>query len=87
MQYLIVTLIALTAMGLPAQDALNAQLRNAVKSPLLSACISYGVGGVVLGALALTGVLGRGKVSDLAQTPWWVWAVGDCSGRRQSWPR
>ena len=60
MQYLIVGLIALTAMGLPAQDALNAQLRGAVKSPLLGACVSLIVGALALGLASLTGCAGAG---------------------------
>jgi len=80
LQYLIVGLIALTAMGLPAQDALNAQLRSAVKSPLLGACISLVVGALALGLASLTGALGRGQIKDLAHTPWWVWAGGGLCG-------
>ena len=42
----------------------------------LSSCI----GRAGAGAAVLTGVLGRGKVADLAPTPWWVWAGGGLLG-------
>ncbi len=67
-------------MGLPVQDALNAQLRTALKSPLLGALVSLVVGVVALGALSALGVLGRGSVSGLAKTHWWVWAGGGLLG-------
>lgn len=80
MQYLLIGLIALAGMGLATQDALNAQLRSAVKSPLLGACISFIVGALALGLLTTFGVMGRGKLSELAHTPWWVWAGGGLLG-------
>ena len=80
MQYLLIGVLVLAGLGLPAQDALNAQLRSAVKSPMLGAAIQFAVGAGALGALALLGVLGRGRVSGLAETPWWVWAGGGLLG-------
>ena len=80
MRYVLIGVLVLAGLGLPAQDALNAQLRSAVKSPLLGAVIQFGVGAVVLGALALLGVLGRGQVAGLVHTPWWVWAGGGLLG-------
>ena len=80
MRYVILGILVLAGLGLPAQDALNAQLRSAVKSPMLGAAIQFCVGVVVLGVLALLGVLGHGRVSDLGQTHWWVWAGGGLLG-------
>ena len=80
MQSLLIGVLVLAGLGLPAQDALNAQLRSAVKSPLLGAAIQFAVGMVVLGALAWLGVLGKGQLAGLAQTPWWVWAGGGLLG-------
>lgn len=80
MNYLIIGLIALAGAGLATQDALNAQLRSALKSPMLGACVSFIVGALALGLLTLLGVLGRGKVGELAHTPWWVWAGGGLLG-------
>ncbi len=65
MQIVLIALLALSGVGQTMQDALNAQLRNAVKSPLLGALISLLVGAVVLGLLTVFGVLGRGKPSAL----------------------
>jgi transporter family-2 protein len=79
-QYLLIALLALSGVGLPVQDALNAQLRNAVKSPLLGALLSLTVGAAVLGALAAFGVLGHGKLGTLTKIHWWVWAGGGLLG-------
>ena len=79
-QYLLIALIALSGVGLPVQDALNAQLRTAIKSPMLGALISFVVGAVVLGAFSALGVLGQGKLSELGRTHWWVWLGGGLLG-------
>ncbi len=80
MQYLLIALLALSGMGLPVQDALNAQLRSAVKSPMLGALVSLTVGAAVLGALSAFGVLGHGKPAELLKTHWWVWLGGGLLG-------
>ena len=80
MTYLIVLVVVVAGLGLPVQDALNAQLRSAVKSPLLGAAISFVIGATALGMLTLGGVLGRGKVSGLSHIPWYVWAGGGLLG-------
>lgn len=80
MQYLLIALLALSGMGLPVQDALNAQLRSAVKSPMLGALISFTVGVLLLGTLSAFGVLGHGKPSELLKTHWWVWVGGGLLG-------
>ena len=80
MQFLLIALIALSGVGLPVQDALNAQLRSAIKSPLLGALLSFLVGAVVLGVLSAFGVLGHGKLSGLTKIHWWVWMGGGLLG-------
>lgn len=80
LQYLLIALLALSGVGLPVQDALNAQLRSAVKSPMLGALLSLTVGAVVLGVFTALGVLGHGKVSALTKIHWWVWAGGGLLG-------
>ena len=80
MQYLLIGLIALSGVGLPVQDALNAQLRSAIKSPMLGALLSFLVGAAVLGVLTAFGVLGHGKLSGLSKTHWWVWMGGGLLG-------
>ena len=76
MQYLLIVLIALSGVGLPVQDALNAQLRSALKSPMLGALLSFLVDAVVLGVFAAFGVLGHGKLGALTKVHWWVWMGG-----------
>lgn len=80
LQYLLIALLALSGVGLPVQDALNAQLRSAVKSPMLGALLSLTVGAAALGIFAALGVLGHGKVSELTKTHWWVWMGGGLLG-------
>jgi len=80
LSYVLILLLALSGVGLPVQDALNAQLRAAIKSPLLGALVSFLVGAVVLGALTAFGVLGRAQPSGLARVPVWVWAGGGLLG-------
>ncbi len=80
MQYLLILLVVVTALGLPVQDALNAQLRSAVKSPMLGASVSLLVGSCLMGVGAALGILGRGHFRDLVSTPWWVWAGGGLLG-------
>ena len=80
MQYLIIALVALSGVGLPIQDALNSQLRAAIKSPLLGALISFLCGAFILAALLTTGLMGRGKLSDITRSPWYVWAGGGLCG-------
>ncbi|HEY8751686.1 MAG TPA: DMT family transporter [Tepidisphaeraceae bacterium] len=74
---LILALVVLAGMGQPVQVAANSELRQAVKSPILSALISFAVGAIVLLALMFCGVLGgRGKPSGIAAAPWWGWIGG-----------
>ena len=80
MQFVLIALIALSGVGLPVQDALNAQLRSALKSPMLGALLSFVVGAVVLGVFAAFGVLGHGRLSALGRTHWWVWLGGGLLG-------
>ena len=62
--------------GLTLQAAVNSRLREAVGAPVLSALISFLVGGAALALLAVFGVLGRGRLSELAGSPWWIWIGG-----------
>jgi len=78
--YLLIALLALSGVGLPVQDALNAQLRSSVKSPMLGALISLTVGAIALGALSALGVLGHGKPSEVLKTHWWVLLGGGLLG-------
>lgn len=76
MQIAIVLMLMLGGVGLTLQAAVNSRLREAVGAPVLSALISFLVGSVALGLMAALGVLGRGRLSDLAGNPWWMWIGG-----------
>ncbi len=76
MQILIVLLLVLGGVGLTLQAAVNTRLREAVGSPVLSALISFLVGTVPLAVAASAGLLGRGRLSGLGGSPWWMWIGG-----------
>ncbi|MBA2409875.1 MAG: DMT family transporter [Gammaproteobacteria bacterium] len=76
MQYLIVALIGASGIGLAVQAATNARMSEAVQSPVLSALINFTVGGVMLAALAMSGIFGRGNLSTIGTAPWWAWTGG-----------
>lgn len=63
-------------LGLAVQVAVNSRLRFAVHSPVLSALISFIVGGLLLLLVAVSGVLGRGRLGDFGSVPWWAWIGG-----------
>ncbi len=71
-------LIIFAAIGggaIAAQAPINARLREAVASPVLSAGISFLIGTIILfGAVAVTG--GAGGIVHIGQAPWWAWLGG-----------
>ncbi len=69
-------MVVLGGIGLSLQAAMNTRLRAGTNSPVVSALISFVVGGVVLAALAAFGVLGRGRVPSLQGLPTWAWLGG-----------
>jgi len=78
-QTLILVLVLLAGMGQPVQIAANSELRQAIKSPILSALISFAVGATVLLVLMFCGILGgRGKPAGAVGAPWWSWIGGIC---------
>lgn len=76
MQIFIVLLLMLGGIGLTLQAAVNTRLREAVGSPVLSALISFLVGMVPLAVAASAGLLGRGRLTGLGGSPWWMWIGG-----------
>ena len=67
---------ALAGAGIPVQMAANHRLEEAVRSPALSVALAFATGGLLMAALALSGVLGQGQLSGIASAPWWVWTGG-----------
>ncbi len=76
MQIFIALLLVLAGAGLTLQAAVNARLRETVGSPVLSALISFLVGAVPLALAVSAGMLGRGRLTGLAGSPWWMWIGG-----------
>ncbi|MBJ6125853.1 DMT family transporter [Microvirga splendida] len=60
---------------LAAQAPINAALAKSLSDPVLAACISFGIGFVVLAVLsAVRGAWPSG--SAMAAAPWWSWLGG-----------
>jgi bacterial/archaeal transporter family-2 protein len=76
MNILIVFLVFLAGLTQPVQTAANKQMREFVQSPILAAFFCYLVGTLILAALAVCGVLGRGTIRAAIQAPGWVWVAG-----------
>ncbi|MGF9759728.1 DMT family transporter [Microvirga sp. 0TCS3.31] len=67
--------ILLGGVFLSAQAPINAALAKSLGDPVLAACISFGIGFVVLAVLSAF----RGSwssVSGMAAAPWWSWLGG-----------
>lgn len=76
MRHLIVLFIGISGVGLAVQAATNARMSEVVQAPALSALINFAVGGVLLAAIAASGVFGRGTFADIGGAPWWAWIGG-----------
>ena len=60
---------------LSSQAPINAALARALGDPLLAACISFGIGFLILAIIsAFRGALPSG--SAIASAPWWSWLGG-----------
>jgi len=67
--------ILLGGVFLSAQAPINAALARSLGDPLLAACISFGVGFLILGVIsAFRGALPSGGA--VAAAPWWAWLGG-----------
>jgi len=67
--------ILLGGVFLASQAPINAALAKSLGDPVLAACISFGIGFVVLAVLSAV----RGSwpsVSGMAAAPWWSWLGG-----------
>lgn len=76
MRFVMVSLVLAGGVGLAVQVAVNSRLRFSVQDPILSALISFFVGGMALLLIYATGVIGRGRLGDLGAIPWWAWIGG-----------
>lgn len=74
-RFALIFFAALGGGAIAAQAPINARLRVAVGSPLLSAGISFLIGTIVLaGAVVVTN--GAGGITNAGSAPWWAWLGG-----------
>ncbi|WPC74957.1 DMT family transporter [Vibrio porteresiae] len=77
MNWLYFVMALTSGIGLSVQAAVNSRLSVGVNGqPLMAAFISFTVGAICLGLLALTQVQWSGMSVQLAQQPWWRWTGG-----------
>jgi transporter family-2 protein len=67
---------AIAGSGQAPQSAMNAKLREGVHSGTLAACLSFLLGALLLGMLAVRGVLGKGELRAPSRVPLWAWFGG-----------
>lgn len=77
MNWLYFLMALVSGIGLSVQAAVNSRLSAGVNGqPLMAAFISFTVGAICLGVLALTQVQWSGMSNQLLQQPWWRWVGG-----------
>ncbi len=74
--YLLFASAIVVGVTLASQAGVNAQLRTALASPIQAAFISFFMGTIILGALALLQHDKWFSVSTIASVPWWAWLGG-----------
>lgn len=74
--YFLLPLSILIGVSLASQAGVNAQLRLALSSPVQAAFISFLVGTIVLGIIALVQGDPWFKPNSFVTTPWWAWLGG-----------
>jgi transporter family-2 protein len=79
MKYLLVVLVVVGGAIIPLQVAANKRMEQIVKSPVLAATLALLVGTIALGIVTSTGLMGRGRISEIVHVPWWVWVTGAMS--------
>lgn len=76
-----VAVVSVVAGGIAisVQSPINATLNRALGDPLLTACVSFGVGFVALLCAWLASLAIRGQgftLPDTSAFPWWIWIGG-----------
>ena len=74
--YLLLPFSILIGFSLASQAGVNSQLRLALSNPIQAAFISFLVGTIVLGVIALIQGESWFKPNSLATIPWWAWLGG-----------
>ena len=74
--YLLLPFSILIGFSLASQAGVNSQLRLALSNPIQAAFISFLVGTIVLGLIALVQGESWFKANAFATIPWWAWLGG-----------
>jgi transporter family-2 protein len=75
-QILTVLAVLVGGIGLSLQAAMNTRLKTEAGSPVMSALISFVVGGIALVLLVAFGVWGKGRIPAPHSVPAWAWVGG-----------
>lgn len=74
--YFLLPLSVLVGFSLASQAGVNSQLRIALSNPIQAAFISFLIGTIVLGIIALVQGDTWFKPNSLTLMPWWAWLGG-----------
>ncbi|WP_448248477.1 DMT family transporter [Thalassotalea agariperforans] len=74
--YILLPISILIGFSLASQAGVNSQLRLALSNPIQAAFISFLIGTIVLGIIALIQGDSWFKPNALATIPWWAWLGG-----------
>ena len=74
--YFLLPLSVLVGFSLASQAGVNSQLRLALSNPIQAAFISFLIGTIILGVIALLQGGTWFKANSLISIPWWAWLGG-----------
>jgi transporter family-2 protein len=74
--YFLLPLSVFIGISMASQAGINAQLRMALSNPVQAAFISFLIGTIILGVIALVQGDAWFKGNSLASIPWWAWFGG-----------
>ena len=76
MHYVYILLAFLTGIAISVQAGVNANLRQAITSPVLAAAISFGTGFLSLLIMLLVSGVSTPSIEAVRQVNWWKWTGG-----------
>jgi transporter family-2 protein len=74
--YFLLPLSVFIGISMASQAGINSQLRMALSNPVQAAFISFLIGTIILGVIALVQGDAWFKGNSLASIPWWAWLGG-----------
>lgn len=74
--YFLVISAILVGLSLASQAGINAQLREALASPIQAAFISFLIGTLILGAILIVQKDYWPSFNEVVNIPWWAWLGG-----------